>query len=325
MTGNEDELHATLPRVLDMLRTGIMEPLSQCLTRLGHEMAALIPLGTLGLLPLHAAIASSAPAFAYAPSARALSHAVAGRARAQDAVPSLLAVGNPQRDATNALPFALAETRVAAQATSWSGKTVLVGPEACISNVVSAMGAATHLHFACHGIFRPSDPIESALQLADQQKITLRMLLARDVSLSAPRLAVLSACQTANVEFRALPDEVLGLPSGLLLAGVPGIVATMWPVDDRAAAFFSQRFYEELFVAEREPAAAVAAAQHWLRDASAVELQTRLKSMRAALVTGDDEADAAVSKTWRALVSGPADDRPFANPEFWAAFTYVGI
>lgn len=325
MTGDTSTLRATLPEVINVLRTGIMEPLSQHVTTLGHERAVLIPLGSLGLLPLHAAVASSTPAFAYAPSARALSRAIAGRARAVDAPPSLLAIGNPRRESFAALPFAVAEVRVAEQVTSWSRKTVLVGLDACLSSVVPGAQAATHLHIACHGEFRPSDPMESALLLAGEEKITLHMLLTGGVSLSAPRLAVLSACQTANVEFRSLPDEVLGLPSGLLLAGVPGIVATMWPVDDRAAAFFSQRFYEELFIAKREPTAAVAAAQRWLRDASAAELHARAKLMRQALVKGDDEVDAAVSKTWRGLVSRSANDRPFASPEFWAAFTYVGV
>jgi CHAT domain-containing protein len=32
-----------------------------------------------------------------------------------------------------------------------------------------------------------------------------------------------------------------------------------------------------------------------------------------------------VARTWRELISGPADDRPFAGPEFWAAFTYLGV
>jgi hypothetical protein len=58
MTGDASILRATLPDVLDVLRTGIMEPLSQYVTTLGHERAALIPIGSLGLLPLHAAIAS---------------------------------------------------------------------------------------------------------------------------------------------------------------------------------------------------------------------------------------------------------------------------
>jgi CHAT domain-containing protein len=325
MIGDASTLRATLPDVLDLLRVGIMEPLSQHLAALGHERAALIPLGSLGLLPLHAAIASSTPVFAYAPSARALSRAVAARARASGAPLSLLAIGNPRRESITPLPFATAEVRVAAQVTSWSQKTVFVGPDACLSNVVPPARAATHVHLACHGEFRPSDPMESALLLAGEEKITLEMLLTGDVSLSSPRLAVLSACQTANVEFRSLPDEVLGLPSGLLLAGVPGIVATMWPVDDRAAAFFSHRFYEELFVKKREPAAAVATAQRWLRDAPADELHARAMSMRQTLLKEDDEADVAVSKTWRDLVSRPANDRPFSSPDFWAAFTYVGV
>ena len=222
------------------------------------------------------------------------------------------------------MPFAVAEVRVAEQVASWSQKIVCIGPHACLSSVVPAARITTHLHIACHGEFRPSDPLESALLLAGEDKITLHMLLAGVIPLSAPRLAVLSACQTANVEFRSIPDEVLGLPSGLMLAGVPGVVATMWPVDDRAAAFFAQRFYEELFVEKREPVAAVAVAQRWLRDASAGELHARAQSMRQALANGDDMARAAMSRTWRNLMSRPASDRPFSSPEFWAAFTYVG-
>ena len=324
MAGDAIALQATLPGILDLLRTGIMEPLSQKVTAMGYNKAVLIPLGSLGLLPLHAAIAGSTPAFAYVPSARALSRAVAGRARAADAAPSLLAVADPQREANAPLPFAVAEVRVAEQVASWSQKTVCIGPHACLSSVVPAARITTHLHIACHGEFRPSDPLESALLLAGEDKITLHMLLAGVIPLSAPRLAVLSACQTANVEFRSIPDEVLGLPSGLMLAGVPGVVATMWPVDDRAAAFFAQRFYEELFVEKREPVAAVAVAQRWLRDASAGELHARAQSMRQALANGDDMARAAMSRTWRNLMSRPASDRPFSSPEFWAAFTYVG-
>jgi CHAT domain-containing protein len=324
-TGDASTLRAGLPGMFDVLRTGVMEPLSQKLAALGYEGAVLVPLGSLGLLPLHAAVERSKPAFAYAPSARALRRAIAARARAMDAPSSLLAIGNPQREFLAALPLGAAEVRMVEQVTSWSQKTVLVGPDARLSNVVAAAKVTMHLHVACHGEFRPSDPMESAILLAGEDKVTLQMLVAGSVTLATPRLAVLSACQTANVEFRSLPDEVLGLPSGLLLAGVPGVVATMWPVDDRAAAFFAQRFYEELLDQKRKPAEAVAAAQRWLRDASAAELHPRAKAIRNALGNGDDEADAAVSRTWRALVSRPANERPFSSPEFWAAFTYVGV
>ena len=68
MAGDAIALQATLPGILDLLRTGIMEPLSQKVTAMGYNKAVLIPLGSLGLLPLHAAIAGSTPAFAYVPS-----------------------------------------------------------------------------------------------------------------------------------------------------------------------------------------------------------------------------------------------------------------
>lgn len=324
MTGDASTLGVTLPYALDELRAAIMEPLAQHVTAAGHSRAVLIPLGSLGLLPLHAAVADATPAFAYAPSARALSRALVARARAEGALSSLLAIGNPRRDSAPPLPFAVAEVRYAANHFPWSRKTVLVGPEVRIGSALPAAQAATTLHVACHGRFRRSSPLESALLLSDEEEITLQMLVSGGVTLPA-RIAVLSACQTANVEFELVSDEVLGLPTGLLLVGVPGVVATMWAVDDRAAALFSARLYEELFDAKREPAEAVAVSQRWLRDASASELQVQVKAMRQALDSADSETDQALSRMWRTLVSRPANDRPFATPEFWAAFVYVGV
>ena len=43
-------------------------------------------------------------------------------------------------------------------------------------------------------------------------------------ALDAAKLIVLSACQTAVQDFRALPDEAIGLPAGLTQAGVPAVL-----------------------------------------------------------------------------------------------------
>ncbi|MFD0508936.1 CHAT domain-containing protein [Streptomyces chiangmaiensis] len=42
------------------------------------------------------------------------------------------------------------------------------------------------------------------------------------------------------------PDEGLHLASRFLLAGYPHVVATLWPIADRAAPQVAARFYAEL-------------------------------------------------------------------------------
>ena len=69
------------------------------------------------------------------------------------------------------------------------------------------------MHLACHGEFNPSEPLDSALYLAGEDRLTLRGLLDGNLELSSQRLAVLSACQTGLTEFERVPDEVIGLPA----------------------------------------------------------------------------------------------------------------
>ena len=321
MRGDHFALAATLPGVIATLSDAVLAPILDWLTAHHYARATLIPLGRLGLLPIHAAAPTGGPALGYAPSARALSRALGlGNRHSRERV--FCGVADP----LVSLPFARAEVRTAAGAPGrWDRTTVLVGGKATKRAVTQAAAASTHVHFACHGLFRASDPLASAILLADDDALTLIDLLRGEIDLSATELVVLSACQTANTEFRTLPDEVLGLPSGFLLAGVSRIVCTMWRVDDRAAALFCQRLYEEIFVNERDVAVAVASTQCWLREARAATLQERVSVLRSALVDEDGETEAVLSEFWRDLVASDPTDRPFAAPEYWAAFAYVGI
>lgn len=137
---------------------------------------------------------------------------------------------------------------------------------------------------------------------------------------ASARLAVLSACETAKRETRFLPDEAVGLPAGLLQAGVPGIVGTLWPVDDAAAALVVVRFFElHLGARDREPlgpAAALASAQRWLRGAGLDELEAQIARYpplgRVAAIR--DAAGAARQ----------GSGHPFGSPLHWAPFLFVG-
>jgi CHAT domain-containing protein len=81
----------------------------------------------------------------------------------------------------------------------------------------------------------PSDPYVRAWQIAQ---------------LDIPaRLAVLSACETAGGRMTT-GEGTLGLTAAFLSAGVPVVVSSLWPVDDRVTAILMRAFYGDLAAGE---------------------------------------------------------------------------
>jgi CHAT domain-containing protein len=210
----------------------------------------------------------------------------------------------------------------------------------------AALSAATIAHFACHGQFGLDDTLDSALLLAQESRLTLRDLVAGDTTaLSNLRLVALSACQTAITDFRRLPDESIGLPGGFLQAGVPAVVGTLWSVNDLSTALLMHRFYElhlhgdaAAGLAPQPPVRALRLAQQWLRDLTYKEMfayfqrhrqlkaapQRNLESVPvsgARMPTDLIEEGRALAEDY--MLDHP-NDHPYANPIFWAAFTFNG-
>jgi len=63
-------------------------------------------------------------------------------------------------------------------------------------------------------------------------------------------LVVLNGCFTAagggTVDRHPDGDDWVGLTRAFIYAGAPSVVATLWPVNDRSASRFMDRFYELL-------------------------------------------------------------------------------
>jgi hypothetical protein len=97
------------------------------------------------------------------------------------------------------------------------------------------------LHLACHGQFRPENPMFSSLHLADGW-ITVRDICAQRLRAS---LVTLSACETGMNRIFA-GDEILGLARGFLSAGASSLVLSLWTVDDEATEQLMRSFYENL-------------------------------------------------------------------------------
>jgi CHAT domain-containing protein len=62
-------------------------------------------------------------------------------------------------------------------------------------------------------------------------------------------MGVLAGCETAGGR-PTNGEGVLGLTSAFLSAGVPVVVSSRWPVDDRATAVLMQHFYDRLAAGE---------------------------------------------------------------------------
>lgn len=124
---------------------------------------------------------------------------------------------------------------------------MLTGRVATPSSVLSALPRHDLLHFGTHAEVSAEQPLHSRLILApelsrnDPGALTAETFLRAD--LGSVRLVVLSACGSAG---RPSEEGAAGLAWPLLARGVPQVVATVRPVDDRASARLLAEFYRAL-------------------------------------------------------------------------------
>jgi CHAT domain-containing protein len=151
--------------------------------------------------------------------------------------------------------------------------------------------------------------------------LTLAKVIAR-LNLVSARLVVLSTCESGLIDIRRAPDEFIGLPAGFLEAGTPAVVATLWDVDDISTRLLIERFYRGHLYG-LPPAAALRAAQRWLRDISVQEALLDEHYAEVYRTTTDPEQRKMAFRTMRYFKRHP-EERPFASPRHWAAFALTG-
>jgi CHAT domain-containing protein len=313
-----DVIEATTGKLWTMLMGQVHQKL-QDLKLTETAQVILMPQGYLGLLPLHAAwrdVDAERRAFiddytmTYAPSAYSLS---ISRGRMQDASrqkPSLLAVINPTED----LHYTPVEGKAVESLFDPDDRKTLSKNVATKEAVVEKVKGWTYLHFSCHGFYNWQDVINSGLVLANHEILTLSEIIS-SLKLDTARLVTLSACETGMTDIQQSPDEFIGLPTGFLQAGATGVVSTLWAVSDAATSLLIKHFYWKHLNEGLPPDQALRSAQLWLRDATREKLGETYKS-----ITRMSHHEA-----YRELVmDGDLDDKPYANPYYWAAFTFTG-
>lgn len=124
-----------------------------------------------------------------------------------------------------------------------AGVCLLSGADASVENIIEGMEMYSWVHFACHVIQDIAEPMKSAFCLHNKH-----LELSTIITKSFPHadLAFLSACQTATGD-QELPEEVIHLAAGLMLAGYCSIIATMWSIMDKDAPVIKNHVYAKLF------------------------------------------------------------------------------
>ena len=152
----------------------------------------------------------------------------------------LLAVGNPAFDrAANPnlknLPGATGEVQEIAR--DYLPRRILVGKQATRNSIIDELPRSNVAHFAAHYEVDPRSTLSSKLVLASDLTQDQRSGLSAgdiyEMNLERTRLVVLAGCKT-GIEQQFGGEGPVGFARSFLVAGVPVVVASLWPVDSDA-------------------------------------------------------------------------------------------
>jgi tetratricopeptide (TPR) repeat protein len=169
------------------------------------------------------------------PAALLLAHGAADR---RVPVGRVAVVGSPSGEG---LPRLAIEAEAAAIAELYPQSRVELG-DLGPAELEAAGSWADVLQFSGHAVSNPLVPGLSRLVSGDEP-IYARDI--RELRMTRARTVILAGCETAATT----PQDssgVLSLAVAFLEAGADWVVASLWPIDDRAARRFTERFHQEL-------------------------------------------------------------------------------
>ncbi|MFT3704050.1 MAG: CHAT domain-containing tetratricopeptide repeat protein [Agriterribacter sp.] len=115
------------------------------------------------------------------------------------------------------------------------------------------INAANHydiLHLATHAVMDGSNPSQSYIAFypedstrQDSYKLYLNELYS--LNLDSTHLMLLSACETGVGKF-VEGEGVMSLSRGVLYAGCPSVITTLWPANDQSTAYIVNHFYRHM-------------------------------------------------------------------------------
>ncbi|MEK8022061.1 MAG: CHAT domain-containing protein, partial [Candidatus Parabeggiatoa sp.] len=287
---NAARLRKTVAQLEEGLNTQLAEPLTQLTTRFQPQHLILIPHVAWHLLPIHLVRIEEKPlamrySVQYLP-AMQIGRLIAERPTAKQQKGCIIA--NPTQDLSAAEQESQTVYELRGQI-----DTLLSRQAAHLSAVRQVLNHSQHSHFSCHGCF-DQDLSQAGLSLADGL-LSAKELFTR-IRMDNPRLVVMSACETAQIQ-PSLADEYMGLSSSFLFAGAHNVLATQWPVEDNASRLLIEQFYHNI----KDGLSLVNAlkhAQHQLSEMSVEAIQARFPDQTIT--------------------------RSYNSPYYWAGFVLIG-
>jgi CHAT domain-containing protein len=233
-------------RVLEGLDRLLIAPARDAGLLRGIARLVIVPHGALTYLPFGALRDSTSGRYqvqeyslAILPSATAMLGLRQRRASGRNGLPGTVLAPAPER-----LPASRAEAEAFRRTVA--GSKALIGPVATASATRRALESDKLVHIAGHAAMNPINPLYSRIELADGF-LEVRELVGLNIQ---SRLVYLSACETAmggrwGTSYQAGEDYAT-LGQALLMAGAESAVATLWRIDDQAAAILAEAFYRHL-------------------------------------------------------------------------------
>jgi CHAT domain-containing protein len=294
------------------------------------DQIVLIPHRDLHLLPLHA-LFSDRFTITYLPSAQIgidLQHRdslVGDRILCVEA-PTVTSNAKTQK-ALDSLPFAKREVEGISCFYESTKNTLISGQSASKDTILASLNTVHDcFHFTGHGFHDMNEPLQSALAMSGNDRLTLENIFQLD--LQNYSLICLSACETGITSSQDIIDEYIGLVSGFLSAGAAHVISTLWTVEDESSSLLMIQFHRYLRQA-LFPAQALSSAQKWLKKLTYQELGEWYKNLADELdiiepgCSQSDNFKSLARDAHRKFKKGIVEP-PYIHPYYWAGFIVTG-
>jgi CHAT domain-containing protein len=338
LNNNGEEFNKSIKTLIKRFDILLSRPINRLMELLKMKRLVVIPSGKLNHFPFYAGMINTTKyESSYQPSFRLFQISVRNLT---DKDMFMLFVKDPQPTSFSELHFSMLEYSLSQHKFifPWGEKAFFV-PRILEKETVNKFHLDSYLtgetsevvHFSCHATFDWNEPFNSGILISDDNVYSLADLFNINTK---SRLAILSCCQTGMTDTN-LPNESIGLPAGFLRAGYSGVISTLWAVNDLSTSLITARFYDYFIDDNNRPQrhswSALAMAQHWVANATVLDIILYLKSkkklykkkgtkpeLRLECLKEIDKAINIFKKIFWLR-------KPFRHPFFWAGFIYSGI
>ena len=233
-------------------------------------------------------------------------------------------------DATGDRPIVASGFEPVAQLLGIPANQRLRGPEQATLSNYRQLTQTPHiraLHSIHHAGSDLENPLESALLLANHDRLTLGQLMSPGWRMPHLVEVFLSCCET-NLGRPNVTDDIVTLSTGFLCAGARVVISTLWSVDALATALFCLLYYQFREQGSDRPTALQQAQQAMRQPGRKLGkvidgyfqqaiAQTKQADLRDTLIQMQAEFRSRI----RQQPSAPLFDSPF----YWAGFVCQGL